>query len=301
MEQQKMSEVVNRLKDVVTRPAFRAALLGKKYSPQILIGVGIAGVVSATVLACRATIKAVPAIASFNEELDDIHSMKNDNLSKDDEKEYQKELVKLYAKNALVFVKLYAPAIVIGSLSVAALIGSHGIMAKRNAALLAMYKGAEEAYSAYRIRVREELGEEREEDLFRGNKEEVVMADDGPHRIKKSQIYPTQYDRYFDDSCKNWERNAEYNLLFLTHQQSYANDRLRARGHIMLNEVYDMLGFPRTKEGAEVGWVWKKGLENYVDFGMFEISSDKARDFVNGYEKAVLLHFNVQGVVWDLL
>lgn len=298
-----MNAVVDRLKDAVTRPAFRTAVLGKKYSPQILIGVGIAGVVSATVLACRATIKAVPAIASFNEDLDDVHSQKlhTTQWTSRDEKEYQNELVKVYAKNALVFVKLYAPAIVIGSLSVAALIGSHGIMAKRNAALLAMYKGAEEAYSAYRIRVREELGEEREEDLFRGNKEEVVMADDGPHRIKKSQIYPTQYDRYFDDSCKNWERNAEYNLLFLTHQQSYANDRLRARGHIMLNEVYDMLGFPRTKEGAQVGWVWKKGLENYVDFGMFEISSDKARDFVNGYEKAVLLHFNVQGVVWDLL
>ncbi|HOU67150.1 MAG TPA: DUF6353 family protein [Paludibacteraceae bacterium] len=300
-----MNAVVDRLKDAVTRPAFRTAVLGKKYSPQILIGVGIAGVVSATVLACRATIKAVPVLEEMRADIEDLHEIKssliNEDVVKFDEKEYQKDLVKVYAKNALVFVKLYAPAFVIGSLSVAALIGSHGIMAKRNAALLAMYKGAEEAYSAYRIRVREELGDEREEDLFRGNKEEVVMADDGPHRIKKSQIFPTQYDRYFDESCKNWERNAEYNLLFLTHQQSYANDRLRARGHIMLNEVYDMLGFPRTKEGAQVGWVWKKGLENYVDFGMFEISSDKARDFVNGYEKAVLLHFNVQGVVWDLL
>lgn len=300
-----MNAVVDRLKDAVTRPAFRTAVLGKKYSPQILIGVGIAGVVSATVLACRATIKAVPVLEEMRADIEDLHEIKssliNEDVVKFDEKEYQKDLVKVYAKNALVFVKLYAPAIVIGSLSVAALIGSHGIMAKRNAALLAMYKGAEEAYSAYRIRVREELGDEREEDLFRGNKEEVVMADDGPHRINKSQIFPTQYDRYFDESCKNWERNAEYNLLFLTHQQSYANDRLRARGHIMLNEIYDMLGFPRTKEGAQVGWVWKKGLENYVDFGMFEISSDKARDFVNGYEKAVLLHFNVQGVVWDLL
>lgn len=298
-----MNDVANRMKDMITRPAFRAALVGKKYSPQILIGVGIVGVVSAAVMASRATLKAVPAIEVFKEELSDVHAIKSEAVTwdKDAEREYKKELVTVYVKNSLVFVKLYAPAVTIGTLSIAALIGSHGIMAKRNAALVTMYKGVEEAYGAYRARVREDIGEDRENELYKGLKEEVVMADDGPHRIKRSNVVPSQYDRFFDDSCIHWERNAEYNLLFLTHQQSYLNERLRARGHVMLNEVYDALGFPRTKEGAVVGWVWKKGMENYIDFGMFEVSSDKARDFVNGYEKAVLLHFNVQGVVWDLL
>lgn len=300
-----MSDLANRMKDVVTRPSFRALLLGKKYSPQILIGVGIIGVVSATVLACRATVKAVPVMDAMHEEILEMHEAKQSALNADvekfDEKTYQKDLLKVYVKNSLVFVKLYAPAIGIGALSVAALIGSHGIMTKRNAALLAAYKGAEEAFNAYRLRVIEAVGDEKENEIFRGTKEEVVVLDDGPHRIHRDSVHPTQYDRFFDETNVNWVKNAEINLYFLTMQQRYANDKLRTQGHLFLNEVYDMLGIPRSKEGNIVGWIWSKGREDYVDFGIFEVNSEKARDFVNGYERSVLLHFNVQGVIWDIL
>jgi hypothetical protein len=75
---------------------------------------------------------------------------------------------------------------------------------------------------------------------------------------------------------------------------------LQARGHVFLNEVYDALGIPRSQAGAVVGWVRGQG-DGYIDFGLFNSENDRARDFVNGYERSILLDFNVNGVIYDLI
>ena len=90
--------------------------------------------------------------------------------------------------------------------------------------------------------------------------------------------------------------------MFLKDQQRYANDRLKTKGCLFLNEVYDMLGIPRTKAGAIVGWIFDEkhpNGDNFVDFGIYDIHNDKKRDFVNGYERTILLDFNVDGVIYD--
>jgi hypothetical protein len=92
--------------------------------------------------------------------------------------------------------------------------------------------------------------------------------------------------------------------MFLRAQQQYANDKLRANGHLFLNEVYDMLGIPRTKAGQVVGWVYDAENpigDNYVDFGIYDIHRETVRNFVNGYERTILLDFNVDGNIWDLM
>ena len=92
--------------------------------------------------------------------------------------------------------------------------------------------------------------------------------------------------------------------MFLRAQQQYANDKLIAQGHLFLNEVYDMLGLPRTKAGAIVGWVYDDNNavgDNFVDFGIYDVHRETARDFVNGYERSILLDFNVDGVIYDLI
>jgi hypothetical protein len=84
-------------------------------------------------------------------------------------------------------------------------------------------------------------------------------------------------------------------------QQQYANDLLHARGYVFLNDVYDMLGIDRTKEGQIVGWVYNKNNEvgdNFVDFGILETN----RETEDGsYEPAILLDFNVDGNILDLI
>ena len=88
--------------------------------------------------------------------------------------------------------------------------------------------------------------------------------------------------------------------MYLKAQQNSFNDLLRARGHVFLNEVYDGLGLERSQAGAVVGWVLGDG-DNYVDFGIFDGDKPRARDFVNGLEASILLDFNVDGVIYDLI
>lgn len=111
----------------------------------------------------------------------------------------------------------------------------------------------------------------------------------------------SQYARFFDEGSSKWERDPEYNLMFLKAQQHYANDLLKAKGCLFLNEVYDMLGIPRSKTGQIVGWIYDKDNpsgDNYVDFGIHE---DRNKDFVNGLCNEILLDFNVDGNILEHL
>ena len=107
------------------------------------------------------------------------------------------------------------------------------------------------------------------------------------------------YARFFDNRSTSWSPQPEYNLLFLRSQQNYANERLQARGHVLLNDVYDALGLDRSPEGCVVGWVKGEG-DDTVDFGIFDGQRmDRFYDFVSGQEGAILLDFNVDGVVYE--
>ena len=99
----------------------------------------------------------------------------------------------------------------------------------------------------------------------------------------------SKYARCFDHGCHNWTDNREYNMLYLKNQQTYANDLLKARGRIFLNEVYDMLELPRTKDGCVIGWV----LGSYVDFGL---DNERNKDPEHRY---MVLDFNVDGYILD--
>jgi hypothetical protein len=86
--------------------------------------------------------------------------------------------------------------------------------------------------------------------------------------------------------------------MFLQCQQNYFNQQLKARGHVFLNEIYDAIGLERSKAGTIVGWVTDGNGDGYIDFGMFE---DASRRFINGIEPSILLDFNVDGVIYDLI
>lgn len=101
------------------------------------------------------------------------------------------------------------------------------------------------------------------------------------------------YARYFDEGCVGWTKDSEYNLCFLKQQQVYCNDMLKFKGHLFLNEVYDILGIPRTRAGQLAGWIYDEANPigvNFVDFGLY---SDRNKDFINGIDRVALLEFNV--------
>ncbi len=309
-----MKDVLSIVKNVpkmISQSGGRTMLLLKKESPAILLGVGIATGVASTVMACRATMKVSDILDDHEDVMDEIKHCQEyeDNYSDDDAK---RDRAIATVQTGAKVVKLYLPAVALGAASIGCVVGGHNINVKRNAALAAAYSVVDGKLKEYRKRVTDEYGEEVEKKLYYGlksDKIQVEQKDPETGKVKKvkqqvNMLDPTaisQYARFFDDSSVNWVDDAELNLCFLKAQQNYMNDLLHSRGHVFLNEVYDALGIPRTKAGAVVGWVMQKGNDNYVDFGIYSIYNQEAMDFVNGYEKSILLDFNVDGVIYDLI
>lgn len=284
--------------NAVTRRAAKQMLLAKKNSPTLLFGAGVVGMVGSTVLACRATLKLHELVETAENDLQTAKSLEHREYSDHDR---QKDVAIIYTRSVVRIGKLYAPAVLLGAASIGCLTKSHSILSERNLALTAAYAAVDKAFGEYRGRVVEKYGEEQDRE-FRYTSEEVEIIDD--RGVQKTQLMPgpgaeSMYARFFDQYSPNWSKEPEYNLLFLRCQQNYANDMLKARGHIFLNEVYDMLGLERSRAGAVVGWVVSRDGDNYIDFGVFNGDSRNARDFVNGREGSILLDFNVDGIIYD--
>lgn len=294
------------IKNAVTSKVARQILIGQKHSPELLFAGGVVGVAGTVILACRATLKVESALDTADEKRNQIERA----LKVSDPKRYSQRdakrdrgLVKIHLAKDIT--KLYAPAVGLGVASIAALTGSHVILTKRNVAITAAYKVLDEGFNQYRERVREEFGEEKERELRHDIRESTVQIHD-THKGEVRDVHvktpgrASIYARFFDELNDNWKNNYELNLMFLTMVQNHCSDRLHAKGHLFLNEVYDELGFPRSKAGQVVGWIVTEG-DCYVDFGIHDVSNPKKRDFVNGFEPAILLDFNVAGPIYDLI
>lgn len=281
----------------ITQTVCRQVLVAKKNSPHIFFIGGLVGVVGSTFLACRATLKLEDTIDEIKHDLDVVSA----NKIEKENKEQAKDIGYVCVKSAVAIGRLYGPSVALGTVSVVALTGSHVQLTRRNTALTATLALVSKAYDEYRIRVQEEIGKDRELDIHRSIKTQELEVD-GKKKLVKV-IDPnglSQYARIFDETTPNWVKDVEYNRIFLDCQQAYFNQKLLARGHVFLNEIYDALGFERTRAGAIVGWVIDEGKDsdsdNYIDFGMFV--PDNSR-FINGYERSIVLDFNVDGVVYD--
>ena len=287
-----MKFVPNSVSSLVARNSLQL----QKASPQVLFVAGLVGVGATVVLACRATLKLEPTLEKAELQLNEINELHSGNNSI----EARKDKAHVIIHTGLDLTKLYGPAVVCGVLSVGALVGSHNILNRRNAALAAAYGTLEKAFNGYRQRVRDAYGEKREQELYH----DVLpceIEDEETGKVVKRKVAngASPYAKFFDEFNKNWESSPEYNFLFLKLQQQYANDRLNAHGHLFLNEVCGSLGLERTKEGAVVGWVKGNG-DDYVDFGIFTRDNEQqVLDFMVGREKGIWLDFNVDGLIYD--
>jgi hypothetical protein len=286
--------------------ASRSGLVLKKNSPHILFAGGVVGFVTTTVVACRATLK-LPEVMDEIEK--DLHNVKEARrvLTETDSSaeewagytvnELNRDTAIAYLKAGYKLGRLYCPALVVGGLSIGAFSGAHVTLTRRNASLAAAYTAVQKAYEDYRQRVVTEVGPEREGEIKNAvltytdeaTGEEVKVANNG-------QWSP--YARFFDSACPDWKKDPELNRMFIICQQNYANDRLRWRGHLFLNEVYDSLGMDRTPAGQVVGWVVGGNGDDYVDFGLDQNINEQ---FMNGIERTPVLDFNVDGVVFELI
>lgn len=303
------------MKEKLMKTYKKVELKAIKHSPEILAGVGVVGVVGSLVMACKATTKLSDVLEESKEQLDKIKEVAADpayeeKYSQDDAK---KDTTITYVQTAMKVTKLYAPSVILCASSLGCLLASNNILKKRNAALSAAYMTVDKSFKEYRKRVADRFGEEVEKEIrYNIKAEEITKVDENGNEVTETvkvmdgtddpNSY-SDYARFFDESCAAWQNDAEYNLTFLKAQQQYANDLLKAKGRLFLNEVYRMLGIDETKAGQVVGWVYNPDNptgDNFVDFGIYNMQRERVRAFVNGYEPNILLDFNVDGVIWNL-
>lgn len=310
-------KIMDGLKSTFYKTSFQM----KKHSPEILIVAGVIGVVTSGVMLCRSTLKAAEVMDKAHEDLDRIHTAtENGETERGEEyteEDRRKDLAIVYSQTAIKMVKIYAPAVGLGVLSLSSIVASNNILRKRNVALSAAYAAIDKSFKEYRGRVKERYGDEVDRQLRYGIKAQkiektVVDPETGKEKKVKETVEVvdglgnSEYARFFDDGCAGWEKDAEMNLTFLSHVERYFNELLRTRGWVFLNEVYHELGIPESRAGQVVGWVYdpENGTgDNYISFGIHDMyrNNGKCRDFVNGYERTILLDFNVDGPILDCL
>lgn len=305
-----MSNISTKAASYVKKTGFQL----RQYSPEILVVAGVIGTVVSAVMACKATTKVNDILEQHKEDVEKIHTVAKDEKYADEytESDMKKDLTIVYAQTALKFAKLYGPAVLLGGLSITGILTSNNILRKRNIALATAYAALDKSFKGYRERLTERYGETVDHELKYGIKaqkiEETVVDENGKTKKTKTVVPVVEneknsvYARFFDETNPNWEKNPDYNLMFLRAQENYANQRLRADGYLFLNDVYESLGIPKCSIGQVVGWIYDPEDQNAdcrVSFGIYDLYRATSRDFVNGIEPAILLDFNVDGVMWD--
>nr|DAQ98020.1 MAG TPA: hypothetical protein [Caudoviricetes sp.] len=286
----------------------------RKHSPELLIAAGVVGTVVSTVLACKATTKLSTILDESKGNIETIHKCENDKEMEErySQEDAKKDLAIVYIQTGVKIAKLYAPAVVLGTISIAGIVASNNILRKRNVALAAAYATVDKSFKEYRSRVVERFGDDVDKELrynIKAKKIEEMIKDPESGKEKKSKTTvnvaaPTvdDYARFFDKTCRYYEENMNYNLMLLRSQQQLANDKLVADGFLFLSDVYDMLGITRTKMSQSVGWIYKpdgnSNGDNFVDFGVMVVKRETED---GGYEDAILMNFNVDGPILDLI
>lgn len=315
------------IKDSITGGLAAVSNKIQKHSPEILIVAGVAGTIASAVMACKATLKVNDILTETNETVQKIketaaNEAYKDVYSKEDKK---KDLTICYVQTGVKLVKLYAPAVCLGALSIVAIVSSNNILRKRNVALAAAYATVDQSFKKYRGNVIERFGEKVDYELKNNLKAkeivETTVDEDGKEKTEKKTVYEvgdpsniSGYARYFERYTRdadgntvinpNWEESNEYNMMFLKAMEKQANRLLRIRKRLFLNEVYQMLGLPISKAGQVVGWVYdpeNPDAHSFVSFGLYDDGPQKYSDFVYGNDPAILLNFNVQGDVWSMM
>jgi len=253
---------------MITIPNWAKNLIGEisKNSPVILVGLGVTGVVSTAILASRASTKAVSILEDelykryselenpepyyewlgFDKDCGHIPSL-----------EFSKQQRLMFNKKEIVKYtwKCYAPAVAVGAVTIACIIGAHKVHLRRNAAIASLYSLTETAFKEYQDKIVETIGKNKElkvRDNISGDRisrnppgeAEIIFTGKG-----ETLCYDSMSGRYFKTDIDKVKRI-----------QNDLNRNLMSEGFISLNELYDELGLSNIRLGEDVGWNIDKSL-----------------------------------------
>ena len=274
--------------------ANKAIFKTRQHSPEICMIVGVVGTVGSAIWACVATRKLDDVMEDSHKKLDSVHedikAIESGEESEYTMKDCKKSLTTVYLQTGWELTKLYGPSILLGALSIGSMITSNRILRQRNAALATAYMTVNKSFKEYRNRVVEKFGKGVDQELRyniqHNTMETVVQNEDGTQTVVTEEydvVDPntlSPYARIFDCGNTGWNDDPEQTLWFLRQQQNWADEKLKAQGYLYLNTVLEDLGFPKTKIGHEVGWIYDEKNphgDNFVDFGIFDVNNSATR------------------------
>lgn len=294
------------VKSAATSKAGLSLLKTQKHSPAILFVAGVVGFGATVVLASKATLKLSDVLDQNDAKQDEAKDQYEINKLQDI-KQAEKDLKRDQAAIKVIFVKdvvrLYAPAVGVGILSVGALTGSHVILNRRYTSVVAAYATLDRSFKEYRGRVTEAYGADIDKKFINGSVSREIITEDGQIVVVEESQGRSPYAQLFaKDTTYEWSPQPDYNLHYLRAKQQWANDMLNAKGFVFLNDVYKDLGFEPIPAGQIVGWVKNnpRGGNGFIDFGIFD-QPERFNEFMAGREGAIWLDFNVDGNVYDLI
>lgn len=272
----------------------RALLQIQKHAPAILVTLGVGSVVTAGVLAAKNTLKLEERVDEGQGRLEAVN-----NLIEQGEVD-EKARTAIYVKNVIEVTKLYVLPTTLMIGGVVCILSAQNILNKRNAALAAAYNGLAASYKAYRDRVKEEYGEEKEREIFYGERKQIVDGEDGKKKTVVVPLAPGEhvgnpYRFVYDAHNANWTGYHDENLYRLQVAQNMYNDLLRQRGHIFLRDILLTLGIEDTPASAITGWIYDPNNSDHEGDNFIEFN---VRDYQSEYGY-ILLDFNVDGTIFD--
>ena len=295
-------------------------------SPELLIGAGVVGLVGAAVVAVRRGVRWHSAAKA--EIVHDLETIKKAEGSPQYTREDKvQDYARVIGKGVWSFTQIYGPSVAAGVASVVSILAGTGVLKGRLAAMTSAAATAQAALERYRSRVREKMGEDADREFaFEVSPRKTKLKhEDGTketqityHLVPSSGEWmaASPYSRLWDENAMEWCANRDVQFLTLRSLENHFNQELNARGVVFLNDVYKALGLPMSKDAALVGWVknYEKPKmaklaaelgrvpgDGVISFGVFENESPSARAYLAGDDNRVVLDFNVDGVIYDLI
>lgn len=249
----------------------------KDKSPEILTGLGVVGVITGTVLACKETKKVDPIIEEHKETLEQIHSVSNSEKEEVySEKDKRKDIAIVYAKTGVKLVKLYLPSIAVLGCSIGCIVQSNRILNKRNIGLISAYTGLSKVFEEYRHNIVEKFGEEADVEARYSIKAKNIKGKKGD----KEQVYEASEKTaeddtavFFDAGSRFWTKCPNTNLMTLRSAEVNINRKLKLnKDHVIsLNEILNALDLPNKPYGRVLGYKYRPGIDSLDENGIPQV------------------------------
>lgn len=303
----------NSILDVAKTVFYKTGFIFKKHAPEICLGLGTAGVVAGTIVACKKTLEMPDILGETKEEVNCIHATFDDpqnTPNRTDAPYYspeskRKDLTKTYIRCGLKVAKNYAVPFALEAGGLGLIFGGHKILKDRNTNLALVAAASDKALHELQKRVEEKYGKEAANDICFGAKEEQISVEETTKKGEKKEVKKTiksyndplgLYTKLFCEGCRHWCSDPDLAISGLRTALDWANRRLDERGYLFWNEVLEYLEIPETPLGATMGWVKdpKDPFACYVDFGLGDLEREDIQNFKNGWCDAMWLVFNVE-------